>query len=135
VLAALGVALLIYNLVTWLIGTADKAIDDRQEAYSRLGGVLDTWQLPKFAGICHSLAALAITKTIRQVRSLVDTVMPGGVPDEGALLRVFEGNFYYQLAKRINVMEDRGKLVKALLSHAEAKDAIVDALAEKKASK
>lgn len=135
VLAALGVALLIYNLVTWLIGTADKAIDDRQEAYSRLGGVLDTWQLPKFAGICHSLAALAITKTIRQVRSLVDTVMPGGVPDEGALLRVFEDNFYYQLAKRINVMEDRGKLVKALLSHAEAKDAIVDALAEKKASK
>jgi hypothetical protein len=131
-LAAAGVGLAIYNLVTWLIGTADKAVDERQEVYSRLGGVLDTWQLPKFAGICHSLAALAIVKTIRQVRSLVDAIMPGGVPDEVALLRLFEPNFYFQLGKRVNVMEDRSKLVRAVLDHAETKAAIVDALATPK---
>lgn len=131
--AAIGMGLALYNLATWLIGTADKAVDERQEVYSRLGGVLDTWQLPKFAGICHSLAALAIVKTIRQVRSLVDTVMPGGVPDEVALLRLFEANFYHQVGKRLNVMEDRGKIVRAVLDHAETKAAILAALAPPKA--
>lgn len=131
-LAALGVALLIYNAITWLIGTADRAVDERQEVYSRLGGVLDTWQLPKFAGICHSLAALAIVKTIRQVRSLTDTVMPGGMPDEAALLRLFEANFYFQLGKRLNVTEDRAKLVKAALEHKDTREAIAAALAAEK---
>jgi len=106
--AAIGMGLALYNLV------------------------LDTWQLPKFAGICHSLAALAIVKTIRQARSLVDTVMPGGVPDEAALLRLFEANFYHQIGKRLNGMEDRGKIVRAVLDHAEAKAAILAALAPPK---
>ena len=123
-MAAGFIALLLYVAIRWVIGSADKAIDERQEVYSRLGGLLDMVQLPKLAGICHSLAAISIVKTFKQVRALVDAVMPNGVPDEVALLRLFEKNYFYQMGKRLDVVEDRAKIVRAVLDHAETRKAI-----------
>lgn len=130
--ALLGIGLLCFNVFRWLVGSADKAVDERQEVYSRLGGLLDSWQLPRLGSICHKLAALNISGTIKEVRSLVDALMPGGMPDEKPMLDMLSKNFWHQLAKRFAGVEDRARIVKEALAHPETKAALIEALAAEK---
>lgn len=123
-----AVGLTCYVLIRWLVGTVDPAVDERQEIYSRLGGFLDSWQLNRLGNIAHKIAAINISGTIKEVRSLVDTLMPGGVPDEKAILSMLSANFWHQLKKRFDSVEDRVKLVKEALAHADVRALIEEEL-------
>jgi len=117
-----------YNLTRWIIGTVDKAVDDRQEVYGRLASLFSLIGLPEMGAIAQAWSALAVVKTIKLVRQLVDRVMPHGVADLDAVIKLLEGNFFWQLSKRLEVIEQRAKLVKILLDNSDAKAAIIAAL-------
>jgi len=113
------VAYLLSKTVTRKVLRVDDKIDDRQEVWSRLGGLLEKMCLPKVANICYKIGAINVDEAVMAVRSLVNLITEGG---PALLLKEMHDNFYkYQMPERLKVVEDRNEIVAAVLGCPEAK--------------
>jgi len=119
VLAILVAALLAATIVRGIL-SLDEKVDERQETYSKLAGLMEMVHLHKLAEIGHCLAALSIRKAIQKIRALVDSL---GTKEE--LLLAFTENFEWQTAERLGRPQDRTKLIKAIANNPEAKAEIL----------
>ncbi len=125
IVLAILVAVLLAATIVRAILSLDEKVDDRQETYSKLAGLMEMVHLHKLAEIGHCLAALSIRKAIQKIRALVDSLST-----KEELLLAFTENFEWQTAERLGRPQDRAKLIKAVVSSAEARAEIVLALAE-----
>jgi SpoVK/Ycf46/Vps4 family AAA+-type ATPase len=126
VLSVLVAGLLAATVVRWIL-SLDAKVDERQETYSKLAGLMEMIHLHKLADIGHSFAALSIRKAVQKIRALVDSL---GSKDE-VLLALTE-NFEWQTGERLTRPQDRSKLIKAVIASVEARAEIVLLLAESK---
>ena len=109
----------------------DAAVDDTQEVYCSLAGILKSMFLPKLSKICTKMSSINVAGTIKESRELVTLAEEGGPT---YILGMLAENFYkYQLPERMQLHEDRAKIVKAVLGNPETKAEIEAALAEAKA--
>lgn len=106
----------------------DDKIDDRQEVWSRLGGLLEAMHLPKVANIFYKFGAINVDEAIMAMRSLVNLITDGG---PALVLKELHDNFFkYQMPERLKLSEDRAEIVAAVLANPDAKAEISAVLEE-----
>ncbi len=103
----------------------DAAIDERQEKYSKLGGLLEKWQLTRLASIMHSVAALNLDAVIQKVRALVDSL-----EDDEDVLTMLAPNWFYQLPRRIKRAQDREKVLEEVVKDPDCRAKLAELLEE-----
>lgn len=108
VLAVLVAALVAYGLAKWLTAK-DTAIEDRRMGYIELASELDKAELDRTAEVFRRLAVGDYDRAFRAVIHLVKLLK-----EPGAILRLLERNFYWQLVERLKSDVDRPKIIAAV---------------------